>query len=45
MRKWLAVMISLILAVMLLVGGLPLSAIAAEAKYADTGAETYTDGD
>ena len=44
MRKWLAVMISLILAVTLLVGGLPLSAIAAEAQYADTGAETYTDG-
>ena len=45
MRKWLAVMISLILAVTLPVGGLPLSAIAAEVQHAEAGAETYTDGD
>lgn len=45
MKKWLSGFISLILAVTLLVGGLPFSALAAEARSAQTGAETYTDGD
>ena len=54
MKKWLPGFISLILAVTLLMGGLPLSALAAEVRYeetgaalssAETGAQTYTDGD
>ena len=45
MKKWLSGFISLILAVTLLMGGLPLSASAAEVQNADTGAQTYTDGD